>query len=844
MSAEPEPVSPQLLPQAITFTLPASGTAGDALLLEGAADSGLALTYRSDTPDRCAIDGTVLLLVAEGTCTVSAAQAGDDHHAPAAEMSASIEVIAPLSEPSAVAQEAVIPSSGPDPQLQAAASGLPMLYLSGSGQDEGDSGTSEIWFSAGLMPASSTDVTFNWATVDDSATAPSDYVAASGTVTITPYSSPHFIVAINGDNVIEPEERFRIIVSNVVGAVYDPEASYPYGDIRNDDGPPIIYLDGQGVTEGDGGTREVRFDVRQSIIRPAFSFDWTTVDDSATAPADYVAESGTITVQQGFCCPSFSVTVKGDTAVEPDERFRIKVSNVVGAVYDAGASDPYGWIRDDDPLALYLFGDSVDEGDGGSEWLWFEASLSRPSDTAVTFDWATVDDSATEPADYIAESGTVTFPAGGTYAEFLVLVNGDTDVEPNERFSIRVANVSGAATYDATASDPYGWIWDDDGSPELYLDGHGVDEGNSGTRELVFDAILSHPSSAAVTFDYVSTNDTATAPSDYVAESGSITIPAGSTSASISVTVKGDTAVEPDERFKISVSNLVGATYEADGSDPYGWIRDDDNPAPRLVLDGNWVYEGDPSFDGLLRTEELTFWAFLAHPSDTAVTFDYATVNDSATGGIFPDWGSDYLAESGKITIPAGLTQRRFTVTVIGDTEVEPDERFGIQVSNVVGASYDAEASDPHGEIRDDDDRTPSLTLDGYEVDEGNSGTRELRFRASLSNAAGTDVRVGWATVDDSATAPSDYVAESGTTTIPAGTTYAEFTVTVKGDTEVEFDEWFEILVSTVEGAVYDAWDSYPYGDILNDDLPRSRSTTSRSPRAPALTARPPSRSA
>ena len=67
--AEPELPAPERLAQAITFTLPASGTIGDTLALEGSADSGLALDYRSDTPDRCAIDGTVLHLDAEGTCT-------------------------------------------------------------------------------------------------------------------------------------------------------------------------------------------------------------------------------------------------------------------------------------------------------------------------------------------------------------------------------------------------------------------------------------------------------------------------------------------------------------------------------------------------------------------------------------------------------------------------------------------------------------------------------------------------------------------------------------------------------------------------------------------------------
>ena len=127
--AEPELPAPERLAQAITFTLPASGTIGDTLALEGSADSGLALDYRSDTPDRCAIDGTELRLVAEGTCRVSAAQAGDDRHAPAADVSASIEVIAPPSqppaepEPPAKAEPKARPERRPSPSRRNRATG-------------------------------------------------------------------------------------------------------------------------------------------------------------------------------------------------------------------------------------------------------------------------------------------------------------------------------------------------------------------------------------------------------------------------------------------------------------------------------------------------------------------------------------------------------------------------------------------------------------------------------------------------------------------------------------------------------------------------------------------------
>ena len=93
----------ELLAQAITFTLPASAIVGESLALEGSADSGLALDYRSETPRSCSIHQAVLELKSEGTCTVSAAQAGDDRYLAATDVTASIEIVAPppVAEPPA-----------------------------------------------------------------------------------------------------------------------------------------------------------------------------------------------------------------------------------------------------------------------------------------------------------------------------------------------------------------------------------------------------------------------------------------------------------------------------------------------------------------------------------------------------------------------------------------------------------------------------------------------------------------------------------------------------------------------------------------------------------------------
>ncbi len=110
---------------------------------------------------------------------------------------------------------------------------------------------------------------------------------------------------------------------------------------------------------------------------------------------------------------------------------------------------------------------TVNEGDGGPTTASFTVSLSIASPSAVSFDIATADDTATvADGDYVAKSlaGQV-IPAGQLTYTFDVTVNGDTTPEPNESFAVNVTGVTGALVGDAQG---IGTITNDDVAPTLY----------------------------------------------------------------------------------------------------------------------------------------------------------------------------------------------------------------------------------------------------------------------------------------------------------------------------------------------------------------------------------------
>ena len=217
---------------------------------------------------------------------------------------------------------------------------------------------------------------------------------------------------------------------------------------------------------------------------------------------------------------------------------------------------------------------SLAEGNAGTTPATFTVRLSQPSASPVTYNIATANGSATAGTDYVANSlGAQTIAAGATSKSFVVSINGDTSMEPNETFDVNVSNVSGAAVGDAQAR---GTITNDD-SPLLTIANVGISEGDSGTRLMTFTVQLSQAASVPVSYNIATADGTATAGSDYVAKSlAGETIPVGSSSRTFAVTINGDMGYEGNESFTVNVTNVVGATV-SDGQ-AIGSIVDDDNP--------------------------------------------------------------------------------------------------------------------------------------------------------------------------------------------------------------------------------------------------------------------------
>jgi Calx-beta domain/Low-density lipoprotein receptor repeat class B len=208
------------------------------------------------------------------------------------------------------------------------------------------------------------------------------------------------------------------------------------------------------------------------------------------------------------------------------------------------------------------------------------------------------------------------------------------------------------------------------------------------------------------------------------------------------------------------------------------------------------------------------FTVSLDQAQSAPVTVDFATADGTATAP------GDYTANTGTVTFAPGETAKTVTVQVNGDTTVEPDETFRVNLANATGSATIADGQAVATIVNDDQPviAPPSrISVGNVTMAEGNAGQSAFRFTVALDTPQSAPVTVEFATADGTASAPSDYAANTGTVTFAPGETAKTVTVQVNGDTRKEPDETFSVNLSNAAGNATLA-DGNAVGTIANDD--------------------------
>ena len=446
---------------------------------------------------------------------------------------------------------------------------------------EGNAGTSSATFNVLLSPASSQTVTVNYSTANNSASAGTDYEAASGTLTFAPgQQSQPVSITINGDTALESNESFNVNLAGPVNATIGDGQGV--GTILNDDGQPSLSINDVSVTEGISGTTTATFTVSLSATSTqTVTVNYATAGNTATSGTDFVAANGTATITPGLLSTPITVTVNSDITFEPNETFFVNLTSPTNATISDNQAT--GTINNDDAEpTISINNASVVEGNSGTATAGFTVSLSNPSFQAITLNYATADNTATAGSDYVAASGTLSFAPEQTSLPLNITINGDGIFEADESFNVVLSLPTNASFAD---NQGVGTITNDDPAPTISIDNVSIPEGNSDTTNAVFTVSLSNASGLTITVDFATEDNTAIAGTHYVNTSGTLTFNPGTTTQMIDVPVNGDTLNEAAQlSFNVNIVAAIGA-FIADNQG-VGTIVDDDAPVLATEEDG------------------------------------------------------------------------------------------------------------------------------------------------------------------------------------------------------------------------------------------------------------------
>ncbi len=245
----------------------------------------------------------------------------------------------------------------------------------------------------------------------------------------------------------------------------------------------------------------------------------------------------------------------------------------------------------------------------------------------------------------------------------------------------------------------------------------------AGSATGAFTVTRTGPTTAALTVTYT-VGGTASAGSDYTALAGSVIIPAGAKSALITVTPVDDALVEAAETVVVTLS--PSATYIV-GSPNTGTVTIADNDRATVTIRASdaSATEAGPTTGAFTVTRT-------AVSPPVALTVHYA-VAGSATSG------SDYVALSGSVVIPAGANSATITVTPVDNAVIESAETVVVTLS--ANAAYIVGSAKTATVTIADNDR-PTVTIRASDASATEAGLTTGVFtvtRTAVESAGGPD---------------------------------------------------------------------------------------------------------
>ncbi|MBD2602132.1 S8 family serine peptidase [Microcystis aeruginosa CS-583] len=373
---------------------------------------------------------------------------------------------------------------------------------------------------------------------------------------------------------------------------------------------------------------------------------------------------------------------------------------------------------------------------------------------------------------------------GGPYGTDFSVFNG---INPNGTWSLYVIDDAGGDAGTIAG----GWslnIGTASTAPTLAIAATNANqtEGNSGSKAFTFTVTRAVNTTAANNVNWAVTGSGTSAANatDFVGgvlPSGTVSFAAGETSKVITVNVQGDTTVEPNENFTVTLSNPTnGATITT--ATAVGTIQNDDE-GTSVTLASNYSGVSENGKTNLV----YNFTRSGATTNSLTVNF---TLGGTATrGNDYNAYGGNFVSPTtGNIVFASGQTTAQIEIVTTGDSVREANETIAFTLAS--GSGYTIGTP---GAVT-----TMILNDDGVLNQQGTTGNDviEAGTTRNLSGRAGHDILIG-------SNASDMLVGGAGNDTITSGTGFdvIAYSLASEGqDTITDFNVFQDTLQVSAAG--------------------------------------------
>lgn len=309
------------------------------------------------------------------------------------------------------------------------------------------------------------------------------------------------------------------------------------------------------------------------------SVSFSTHDGTAVSGADYAATNGTVLFVPGEASKTVTVILHTDTVFDPDEDFRLELSNPQGATLGAPASVTARIVENSPKIEMvtlynYQFNEGASSDSTGAAVAFVQFQrFGYVWGQTWSVNYEIIPGSATHGQDFTgALQGTIDFTIGNDFRSILIPLVNDGRSEPTETFTVRLTSAVGAVI--TTNNVATVTILDDDGPIEWALSKWQASEA-SGTTEVVIRRNDNGPETLSV--GYTITGDTASG-DDFVPTQGTLTFAPLEKTKALTVTILDDCRIEPDESVNLVLTEATGGAGLGVNSNSRLIIQDNERP--------------------------------------------------------------------------------------------------------------------------------------------------------------------------------------------------------------------------------------------------------------------------